>query len=67
MVPVRPRVAVTLDAEVHTELSELADALGLTMSALAGTIIVTRLPAVRLLLTEGGRLSYAELVSRLRA
>lgn len=66
VVPVRPRVAVTLDQDVYNELAELADGLGLTMSALSATIIKTRLPAVRLLLTEGGRLSYAELVSRLR-
>lgn len=65
MVPIRPRVAVTLDLEVYGELEQLADGLGLSMSALSATIIKTRLPAVRLLLSEGGRLSYAELVARL--
>ena len=65
MVPVRPRVAVTLDLEVHQELEALAESLGLSMSALCATLIKTRLPAVRLLVREGGRLSYAELVTRL--
>ena len=66
MVPVRPRIPITLDVEDFAELQRLAGVLGLSASQLGRMIITTRLPAVSVLVEQAGTITYAELVSRLR-
>ena len=65
VVPVRPRIAVTIGPEELSELEALADSLGLSVSALVRVIVTTRMPAIRVLLQAGSKLSYSELVARL--